>query len=128
MGAAAVHGNPYDGATLSDVIAQTNRLTGVSPKQAAVDRGFRGSKYHPAGLQVLVAGTRKFKGVLKRLVKRRSAIEPVIGHLKHDHALGRNFLKGKQGDRINALMAACGFNLRKLYRYCLDAVGNFAIT
>ncbi|MEL6780656.1 MAG: IS5 family transposase [Cyanobacteria bacterium J06597_16] len=126
VGAAAVHGNPYDGSTLSDVIAQTSQLTAIEPKQAAVDKGFRGSKYHPAGLQVLVAGTRKFKGVLKRLVKRRSAIEPVIGHLKHDHALGRNFLEGKQGDRINALMAACGFNLRKLYRCCLEAEGDFA--
>ena len=120
VGASAVHGGPYDGSTLSDVVEQTNRLTGVSPKQAAVDKGFRGSKYHPAGLQVLVAGTRKFKGVLKYLVKRRSAIEPVIGHLKHDHALGRNFLKGKQGDHINALLTACGFNLRKLYRYFLE--------
>ena len=120
VGASAVHDNPYDGSTLSDVIAQTSRLTGIHPKQAAVDKGFRGSKYHPADLQVLVAGTRKFTGVLKRLVKRRSAIEPVIGHLKQDHALGRNFLKGRQGDRINALLAACGFNLRKLYRSYLE--------
>ena len=127
VGADAVHGNPYDGATLSNVIEKTNQLTGVAPKQAAVDKGFRGTKYHPDGLQVLVAGTRKFKGILKRLVKRRSAIEPVIGHLKHDHALGRNFLKGTQGDRINALLTACGFNLRKLYRYCAEGAGNFAI-
>ena len=70
---------------------------------------------------MLVAGTRKFKGVLKRLVKRRSAIEPVIGHLKHDHALKPNFLKRKQGDRINALLAACGFNLRKLYGCFVEA-------
>ncbi|EDX82869.1 hypothetical protein S7335_47 [Synechococcus sp. PCC 7335] len=119
VGTAAVHGNPYDGSTLSDAIAQTHRLSGVLPKQVAVDRGFRGSKHHPEGLQVLVAGARKFKEVLKRLAKRRSAIEPVIGHLKHDHALKRNFLKGKQGDCINALMAAYGFNLRKLCR-CLS--------
>lgn len=120
VGAAAVHGNPYDGATLSDVMAQTQQLTGAVPKQAAVDKGFRGQKYHPEGLQVLVAGTRKFKGVLKRLVKRRSAIEPVIGHLKQDHALKRNYLHGELGDRINALLAACGFNLRKLFRCFLD--------
>jgi transposase, IS5 family len=76
---------------------------------------------------VLVAGTRKFQGSLKRLVKRRSAIEPVIGHVKHDHALGRNFLLGKQGDRINALLAACGFNLRKLYRGLLESSQSLAI-
>lgn len=120
VGTAAVHGNPYDGATLSDAMKQTRELTGVVPKQAAVDKGFRGTKHHPEGLQVLVAGTRKFKGVLKRLVKRRRAIEPVIGHVKLDHALGRNFLQGKQGDRSNSLLAACGFNLRKLYRGLLD--------
>ncbi|MEO0704275.1 MAG: transposase, partial [Cyanobacteria bacterium J06649_5] len=68
-----------------------------------------------------------FTGVLKRLVKRRSAIEPVIGHLKHDHALKRNFLKGTQGDRINALLAACGFNLRKLYCCFLKAAHESAI-
>lgn len=116
VGTSAVHGNPYDGATLRNAIEQTQRLTGIVPKQAAVDKGFRGCKYHPDGLQVLVAGTRKFKGVLKRLVKRRSAIEPVIGHLKQEHALKRNYLQGKAGDCINALLAACGFNLRKLYR------------
>lgn len=127
VGTAAVHGNPYDGATLSDAMQQTERLSGVVPKQAAVDKGFRGAKYHPDGLQVLVAGTRKFEGILKRLVKRRSAIEPVIGHLKHDHALGRNFLQGKQGDRINALLTACGFNLRKLYRCLLNTAHDFVL-
>ena len=116
VGTLAVHGNPYDGATLSDAVEQTHRLTGITPQQAAVDKGFRGCKYHPPAVQVLVAGTRKFKGVLKRLVKRRSAIEPVIGHLKQDHALKRNYLQGSSGDCINALLAACGFNLRKLYR------------
>ena len=65
---------------------------------------------------MLVAGTRKFKGVLKRLVKRRMVmIEMADNRLNHDHALGRNFLKDKQGDRIDALMAACGFHLHKLY-------------
>ena len=121
VGTTAVHGNPYDGATLAAVLAQTQRLTATSPKQAAVDKGFRGGKYHPSDVQVLVAGTRKFKGVLKRLVKRRSAIEPVIGHLKQDHALKRNYLQGSVGDNINALLVACGFNLRKLYRGFRDA-------
>lgn len=78
-------------------------------------------------IQLRIASTRKFKGVLKRLVKRHSAIEPIIDHLKHDHPLGRNVLKGNQGDRINALLAACGFNRRKLYRYCLESAGNLEI-
>lgn len=121
VGAQAVHGNPYDGATLSSALEQTALLTGVEPEQAAVDQGFRGTKHHPSTVQVLVAGTRKFKGTLKRLVKRRSAIEPVIGHAKQDHALGRNYLKGSTGDRINALLVACGFNLRKLTRFLLES-------
>ncbi len=121
VGAQAVHGNPYDGATLKDALTQTASLTGVRPEQAAVDQGFRGTKHHPGTVQVLVAGTRKFKCFIKRLVKRRSAIEPVIGHAKQDHGLGRNFLKGSTGDRINALLAACGFNLRKLTNFLLNS-------
>ena len=122
----AMHGNPYDGVTLKPAIEQVQRLTGIAPKQAAVDKGFRGSTYHPSTLEVLVAGTRKFTGVLKRLVKRRSAIEPVIGHAKNDHALKRNYLHGKSGDRMNAMLTACGFNLRKLVRFFLDTPTTYA--
>ena len=51
-----------------------------------------------------------------RWFKRRSAIEPIIGHTKSDHRMDRNYLKGEDGDKINALLAGCGFNLRKLLR------------
>ena len=124
VGARAVHGNPYDGATLTPAIEQTQELTGCTPKQAAVDKGKRGQKHHPSGLQVLVTRVRKFKGVLKRLLKRRSAIEPVIGHAKQDHSLKRNYLQGTHGDRINALLVACGFNLRKILLANLTIEGN----
>ncbi len=53
---------------------------------------------------------------LRRWLKRRSAIEPVIGHLKGDNRMDRNYLKGTEGDKMNALLAACGYNLRKLIR------------
>jgi hypothetical protein len=62
---------------------------------------------------------------LKKLFKRRNAIEPVIGHDKHDHGLERNHLKGKAGDRINALLSGCGFNLRKLLRAFSGALQNW---
>ena len=75
VAADAMPGNSYDGATLKPAIDQVQRLTRISPKQAAVDKGCRGSTYHPSMLKVLVAGTRKFTRVLKRLVKHRSAIE-----------------------------------------------------
>jgi len=51
-----------------------------------------------------------------RWFKRRAAIEPVIGHMKQDNRMERNYLKGTDGDKMNAILAACGFNLRKLLR------------
>jgi len=92
------------------------RLTGTKAETACVDRGFRGSKHHPEGVEVLVSGRRGLKAPLKKLLKRRSAIEPVIGHMKAEHSLDRNYLKGREGDRINAMLSGCGFNLRKLLR------------
>ncbi len=115
----AVHGNPYDGATLTRALGQTERLTTYKPKQAAVDKGFRGAAHHPDDVQVVVAGTRQPTRGLKRFLKRRNAIEPVIGHTKQDHGLGRNYLQGTIGDRMNAFLAGCGFNLRKLFRFFL---------
>jgi len=50
-------------------------------------------------------------------MKRRAAVEPVIGHLKADHRMDRNYLKGQDGDRINAVLAAAGFNFHLLLRW-----------
>jgi IS5 family transposase len=121
VGIDAHHDNPYDGATLKPALAQVERLSGLKPQQALVDQGFRGQDYHPPEVEVLLCDNRKRPKHLKRLFKRRSAIEPVIGHAKHDHALGRNYLQGQIGDRINALLVGCGFNLRKLCRFLASA-------
>ncbi len=115
VGIAALHGNPYDGHTLKAAHAQVEKLTGVKPTEIFVDRGYRGSQHHPEDAQVYLSG-RKLSGRLKRLLRRRSAIEPVIGHLKQDHRIKRNYLHGPDGDCINALLGGCGFNLRKLLR------------
>jgi transposase, IS5 family len=120
VGIAAHHGNPYDGATLKPAIAQVERLTAIKPQQAIVDQGFRGQEHHPDEVEVLVCDRRKRTGALKRLLKRRSAIEPVIGHGKADHALGRNYLQGQLGDCLNALLVGCGFNLRKLCHFLIS--------
>lgn len=117
VGIAAQHGNPYDGATLAPAIEQVKRLTHIRPQQATVDQGFRGKEHHPKAVEVLVCHPHKRTGRLRQLFKRRSAIEPVIGHTKSDHSLGRNYLKGQVGDCINALLAGCGFNLRKLIHF-----------
>ncbi len=121
VGMDAVHGDPYDGATLAGALVQTQHLTTIKPKQVAVDKGFRGANYHPDDVQVVVAGTRQPTTTLKRFLNRRNAIQPVISHAKQDHALGRNYLRGRIGDRMNACLVGCGFNLRKLFRFFLTA-------
>jgi transposase, IS5 family len=121
----AHHDNPYDGATLKPTIDQIQRLTGVRPKEAFVDRGYRGKEHHPGDVKVHITGRHNAAGALKKLFKRRNAIEPVISHDKYDHGLLRNHLKGREGDRINALLSGCGFNLRKLLRASSFALRNW---
>lgn len=107
-------GNPYDGHTLDEQLDQVERLTGKVPAQTFVDRGYKGHGVSPERSQVLISGTRKLGYTLKRHLRRRAAIEPEIGHMKADGLLGRNFLKGMQGDAINALLCGAGHNLRKI--------------
>lgn len=117
VGVEAAHENPYDGATLSPALKQVERTTEVRPEAAFVDRGFKGAAHHPEGVAVYVSGRKRLPRTLKALLRRRAAIEPVIGHLKGEHKLERNHLLGQEGDRINALLTGCGFNLRKLWRF-----------
>jgi transposase, IS5 family len=116
VGIDAMNGNPYNGATLKPAIKQVEQLTGVKPKETFVDRGFRGSEHHPEGVSVYLSGRKKLSQRLAKLLKRRAAIEPVIDHTKHDHGLERNHLLGTMGDRINAMLSGCGWNLKKLMR------------
>jgi IS5 family transposase len=116
LGVQALHGNPYDGHTLAGAIAQVERITGRDVKEAFVDKGYRGHDYTGAA-QVYITGQRGQEPAgeaLRKRKKRRSAVEPKIGHLKSDNRMGRNFLKGAMGDQINALLAGIGANLRKL--------------
>ena len=122
VGVEAVHENPYDGATLAPALSQVERLTQVRPEAAFVDRGFKGTTHHPEDVAVYLSGRKRLTRTLKALLRRRAAIEPVIGHLKHDHRMERNHLLGQEGDRINALLTGCGFNLRKLWRFFQAAV------
>jgi len=117
LGAQAFHDNPYDGHTLAASLEQTERLTGVKLKQATADLGYRGHLYE-GECKVLIANRyrKKIPKSVRYWWKRRSAIEPVIGHAKEEHRLNRNRLKGVEGDRVNAVLAACGFNMRKLLR------------
>jgi IS5 family transposase len=113
----AHHGNPYDGHTLKAAIEKAEEMTNWKAKNVTVDLGYRGHDYDGQA-QINIANRLTMKHKAKSLVKwlkRRSAIEPIFGHLKSDNRLERNLLKGKEGDHINAVLAACGFNLRKLY-------------
>jgi transposase, IS5 family len=115
--AKALHGNPFDGHTLGPVIADMEQLTGVEAKRIHVDKGYRGHSYANR-FRVWISGqVRRVTKSIRREMRRRAAIEPVIGHLKDDHLMGRNHLKGREGDRINAVLASAGYNFRLLLRW-----------
>ena len=108
----ALEGNPYDGHTLTTTLDQVIALTGIEPERVYVDRGFRGHDYANKE-RVFISGQRRgLTPTIQRELKRRSAIEPMIGHMKEDGRLGRNYLLGSTGDAMNALLAAAGHNLR----------------
>jgi IS5 family transposase len=115
--AKALHGNPYDGHTLGPVIADLEILTGVAVSRIHGDKGYRGHNY-PDRFKVWISGqARRVTQVIRREMRRRAAVEPVIGHLKDDHRMRRNHLKGREGDRINAALAAAGYNFSLLLRW-----------
>ena len=118
VGAIGFEGNPYDGHTLRENLTQTMRLLGKSKLEYVyVDQGY--SKHgcnDIADVNMVRRGWRKKKASIRRWFKRRSSIEPVIGHCKSENRLDRNYLKGVEGDKINAILSACGFNMRKLLR------------
>jgi IS5 family transposase len=110
--AKSLPGNPYDGHTLGTVIAAAERLTGCKVERAYVDKGYRG---HDAAnpCRVFISGQKRgVFGAIKRELRRRSAIEAVIGHMKADGHLGRCYLKGRDGDAANTILTAVGYNLR----------------
>jgi transposase, IS5 family len=117
--AKALPGNPYDGHTLATVIPDMEALIGNTIKRAFVDKGYRGHNAPPDyKFRVFIAGQkRRVTPKIKREMRRRSAVEPVIGHLKAEHRMGRNYLWYRQGDAINAVLAAAGYNFRLLLRW-----------
>ena len=120
VGARSFTGNPYDGHTLDEQVERATILTedtGAKPKQAVVDLGFRGVDAANPGIQIIHRG--KFKSLTqqqRRWLKRRQAVEPAIGHLKHDNAMDRCWLHGATGDALHAVLCAVGYNIRWLLR------------
>lgn len=111
--------NEYDGHTIPDAINQYKRLTNKKPKLIAGDRGYRGVK-EIDGIKVIIpkpsskSQSKQERDEVKKIFKKRAGIEPVIGHLKRDHRLGRNFYKGLLGDSINVMLAAAAFNFKRV--------------
>jgi len=113
----ALHGNPFDGHTLGPVITELEQQTGVETRRIHVDKGYRGHN-HKQKFRVWISGqVRRVTAPIRREMKRRAAVEPVIGHTKAEHRMGRNYLKGRDGDRINAVLAAAGYNFGLLLRW-----------
>jgi IS5 family transposase len=121
VGARSMPGNPYDGHTLAEALEQAGIIAESPIATAVVDRGYRGVQV--PGVRILRSGQRRgLTRGLKAMVKRRSAIEPTIGHMKADGKLDRNWLKGALGDAIHAVLCGAGHNirllLRRLRRFC----------
>ena len=119
----ALHGRPFDGHTLNTVTQKMIGITGIEPKRIYVDRGYRGHDY-PNKHRVYRSGQKRgVFGTIKKELRRRSVIEPVIGHLKSDGRLGRNYLKGTLGDQQNALLTGAGYNFRLLLKWLRQLFG-----
>ena len=111
--AKALPGNPYDGHTLGAVIVATEKLIGCAIERGYLDKGYRGHNAAvPAPSLPLLGQKRGVFGVIKRELRRRSAIEAVIGHMKNEGHLGRCWLKGREGHAANVVISAVGYNFR----------------
>ena len=119
LSATALHGNPYDGHTLQRTLslAEGNIESIGKLTDVYVDLGYRKHDYTGAAKVHIVGRSRRnLSRTQRKWFNRRSVIEADIGHLKNDHRLDRNYLKGKSGDQVNAVLSACGYNLRTIYR------------
>jgi IS5 family transposase len=106
-------GNPYDGHTLDETIEQVSILANQRPHTVMVDKGYKGAELD--GVHILRSGQRRgVTRTMKAKIKRRSAIEPIIGHMKSDGRHDRNTIKGALGDALHAVLCGAGHNIRLL--------------
>ena len=117
--AQALPGNPYDGHTLAGVIPAIEQLVGNTIERLHADAGYRGHNAPPDYKFKIYTSKQKRRVTpqIKREMRRRSAIEPVIGHTKNEHRMDRNYLAGRTGDANNAILAAVGYNFRRLIKW-----------
>jgi IS5 family transposase len=117
--AQALPGNPYDGHTLAGVIPEVEKLVGNTIERVHADAGYRGHNAPPEYQFKIYTSKQKRRvtPAIKREMRRRSAVEPVIGHLKNEHRMDRNYLAHRDGDLNNAVLAAVGYNFRRLIKW-----------
>ena len=129
----AIPGAPYDGHTLAVVIPEMEQQIGATIKRIVADRGYCGHNApEEHKFRVFISGQkRRVTEAIKRELRRRAAVEPVIGHLKSDHRMGCNFLARTAGDAANAVLAAAGYNFRRLLKWlallCAFLLGVFRL-
>lgn len=120
VGARSFPGNPFDGHTLHEQLEQANTLlqdTAIKPTHAFVDLGYRGVDHENPGVRIIHRGKKqRITADEHKQLRRRQAIEPIIGHLKQDHRMDRCHLKGAEGDAIHAVLCAAGYNIQWLLR------------
>jgi transposase, IS5 family len=113
VGMRSMPGNPYDGHAVDSQLEQVEIVAGQAPKMLLAGRGYRGVT--PAsGALMLISHTWRLPDKLKKLLKRFQVVEPMIGHMKADGLLGRNWLKGRIGDVLHAILCGAGHNLRMI--------------
>ena len=126
--AKALPGNPYDGHTLATVIPDMEQAMGNEIGRILADAGYRGHNAPPSHrFRVFTSGQkRRMTPAIRREMRRRSAIEPVIGHVKAEHRMARNYLAHSQGDAINAILAAAGYNFSLLLKWLRELLSLIA--
>jgi IS5 family transposase len=115
VGMHSMPGNPYDGYTLEEAIEQVSILAERTPQTVIVDRGYQGTELE----RIRIVQSEQKRGIsrtLHAMIKRRSAIETTIGHMKTDGRLARNLLKGALGDALHAVLSGAGHNIRTLLK------------
>lgn len=122
VGAINIKENEYDGKTITEALDQVEKMTGVIPKTAGTDQGYRGISNYK-GCMIINADKLKRKSLscyerkkIKKLLRRRASIEAIISSLKNRHRLSRNYLSGTYGNTINVMLSAAGFNFKKWMR------------
>jgi IS5 family transposase len=130
VGAMAFKENIYDGDTLEPQLDQIERLTNHRPAYGIVDRGYKGKKSvgktKIISPKKLPASTNSYQiQKARKRFRARAGIEPVISHIKHDHRMIRNYLSGELGDTMNTVLAAAGFNMKKMLRRLKSQVQNY---